>query len=455
MGDVVNEPRNALGNEDGALRPPLDVAIVGGGLVGVIAALGLVHRGIRVTVYERGAKFQELGAGIGFPRVARECMQRMDPRVLDALARVTQQNPHDTVRYWDGFNPRTKESSELKEGALLFDVPERDLAFWSCLRSHFLLEMVALLPEGVTQFGKRLVEYIDEEKSDKVVLRFADGSRAEADVVIGCDGIHSTTRKLLLGADHPASHPTYSHKKIFRGLAPINAVANALGVDKAHDYIMHLGPNAHTLSFPVNNGTLGYMLFAIHDADEWADPHTMTAPSTRDQVARAFQSWGPHIVEAVSLLPEKLDMYGVFDMADHPAPIYAAGRVCIAGDAAHASSPFHGVGAGMGIEDALVLVELLAQVRDQNEAGAGAGPPALTAALKTFSTVRMERTHWLVQSSRDMGNIYQWRYPDTGRDSAKIKAEFERRARKIWDFDVDGMVADAKKEYGKRRAGEL
>lgn len=197
------------------------------------------------------------------------------------------------------------------------------------------------------------------------------------------------------------------------------------------------------------------MLFAIHDADEWADPHTMTAPSTRDQVARAFQSWGPHIVEAVSLLPEKLDMYGVFDMADHPAPTYAAGRVCIAGDAAHASSPFHGVGAGMGIEDALVLVELLAQVRDQNEAGPGAGPPALTAALKTFSTVRMERTHWLVQSSRDMGNIYQWRYPDTGRDSAKIKAEFERRARKIWDFDVDGMVADAKKEYGKRRAGEL
>jgi hypothetical protein len=61
-------------------------------------------------------------------------------------------------------------------------VPERDLAFWACLRSHFLLGMAAQLPEGTVQFGKQLVGYIDGEGSDKVVLRFADGSTAESDV---------------------------------------------------------------------------------------------------------------------------------------------------------------------------------------------------------------------------------------------------------------------------------
>jgi salicylate hydroxylase len=211
-------------------------------------------------------------------------------------------------------------------------------------------------------------------------------------------------------------------------------------------------PKTYLFNYQVNNGTTGYMAFAIHDPEEWANPNVMTAPSTRDQVSTALQSWGPHIVEHVGLLPEKLDMYGVFDMADNPAPTYAAGRVCIAGDAAHASSPFHGAGAGMGIEDALVLVELLADVRDWT---AVTKRPSLTAALQAFSAVRMERTQWLVQSSRDMGNVYQWRYPDTGRDSGKIKAEFERRARKIWDFDVDGMVADAKRKYEERRAGWL
>jgi salicylate hydroxylase len=182
MGDVANQAQNGSGNKKDGLRPSLDVAVVGGGLIGVITALGLVQRGIRVTVYERAAKFHELGAGIGFTGVARKCMERLNPRVLAALARVAQQNPHDTVRYWDGFRPRTKESAVSNEESLLFDVPEKDLAFWTCLRSDFLAEMVALLPEDVTQFGKRLVDYIDEEENNKVILRFADGSQVEADL---------------------------------------------------------------------------------------------------------------------------------------------------------------------------------------------------------------------------------------------------------------------------------
>ena len=51
--------------------PPLDVAIVGGGIIGVMAALGLLRRGIRVKIYERGADWQEIGAGIGFTEIAR------------------------------------------------------------------------------------------------------------------------------------------------------------------------------------------------------------------------------------------------------------------------------------------------------------------------------------------------------------------------------------------------
>jgi salicylate hydroxylase len=179
-------------------------------------------------------------------------------------------------------------------------------------------------------------------------------------------------------------------------------------------------------------------------------------PSTRDEAAAALQGWGPHVAELVGLLPDTLSKYGVFDMADHPAPTYASGRVCLAGDAAHTSSPFHGAGACMGVEDALVLAELLARVQEEEEEeegeeeGRAKRPRSLAAALQAYSAVRMERTQWLVQSSRDMGDIYHWRYPATGADSAKIKAEFERRARKVWDFDVDGMMAEAQKEYEAR-----
>jgi salicylate hydroxylase len=179
---MVDARQNGAGSKEDDPMTRLDVAVVGGGVIGVVTALGLLHRGLRVTIYERAARFQEIGASIAFTGVARECMQRLNPRLLEALSQVGERSPHDRVRYWDGFHPRTKQAAELEEHSLLFDVPEHNLAYWACLRSHFLLAMVAQLPEGAVQFGKQLVDYKDRGEGGKVVLRFADGSTAEADV---------------------------------------------------------------------------------------------------------------------------------------------------------------------------------------------------------------------------------------------------------------------------------
>lgn len=169
----------------------------------------------------------------------------------------------------------------------------------------------------------------------------------------------------------------------------------------------------------------------------------MTAPATRDEIVHALRDWSPAIQEVVSLLPEHLMKWGIFDMAEHPAPYYAHGRVCLAGDAAHASSPFHGVGASMGVEDALVLaVALNVAMNGVRDGSVVSKANAITTAFQTYSKVRLERSQWLVQSSREMGEISQWRYPSTRRDSEKSKAEFESRSRKIWDFDVKKMVAE-------------
>jgi len=158
----------------------LDIAIVGGGIIGVMMALGLLHRGIRVTVYERANDFHEIGAGFAFTGVARNCMQRLNPGVLEALRRVGEENRHPYNRYWDGFNPSSKEAAQ-SEDALLFQMSARELAYWGCLRSLFLKEMAAELPDGVVKFGKQVESYFDDESNEKIVLRFADGSVVEAD----------------------------------------------------------------------------------------------------------------------------------------------------------------------------------------------------------------------------------------------------------------------------------
>lgn len=130
-------------------------------------------------------------------------------------------------------------------------------------------------------------------------------------------------------------------------------------------------------------------------------------------------------------------------MANHPASTYARGRSAIAGDAAHASSPYHGAGAGFAIEDALVLAELLKEtVRRGACAGAKAAvaPDMVEAALQTYSEVRLERTQWLVAGSRYMGEMYQGQH---GRDRERWREEIEGRSRRIWDYDVGKMVVDA------------
>ncbi|KAJ5730544.1 uncharacterized protein N7483_005052 [Penicillium malachiteum] len=456
--------RNEEASSNGDLQAHLEVAIVGGGIIGVMTALGLLRRGFRVTIYERASTWPEVGAAFAFTAIARECMERLDPRVLESLARVAQRSPHDKVRYWDGFHPETKESAMEADSAVLFEILEKNMAYWACLRGHFLLDMAAQLPDDVMKFDKRLVDYDDNEANAKVILRFADGSTAHSDLglspvqrmayadrctLIACDGIHSTTRKIFLGADHLAANAKYSQKAMYRAMVPMPSAINALGTDKAHVQIAHMGPDAHIVSFPVNNAQAYNVFVFLHDPEEWSHGHTMTVASSRNEVVEALQGWGPHIKELVDQFPETLSKYAIFDQADNPLPSYASGRVCLAGDAAHASSPFHGAGACMGVEDALVLAELLTRV--------DAGPTPniqrnLRTALQTYSSVRIERSQWLVKSSREMGDIYEWRYPASGDDGDKCKAEFERRSQVIWDFDVDGMVTDAKKVYDSQVA---
>lgn len=69
--------------------------------------------------------------------------------------------------------------------------------------------------------------------------------------VIGCDGIRSRTRQLLLGEDNPASYASYTHKVSYRAVVPIAGAIAALGDDKANNQCAHMGPNAHAVSYPV------------------------------------------------------------------------------------------------------------------------------------------------------------------------------------------------------------
>ncbi|OGM44268.1 salicylate 1-monooxygenase SalA, partial [Aspergillus bombycis] len=255
--------------------------------------------------------------------------------------------------------------------------------------------------------------------------------------VIGCDGIKSRVRELILGEGDPASYPHYTHKVAYRGLVPMEEATARLGHYRAHNQHMYGGPNAHVLHFPVAKQTLMNVVAFVTDPNDWPLDRSMSQLATKDEVAGAFAVWGPTVRGIIDLLPVELEKWGVFDSLDYPAPTYSRGRVCIAGDAAHASSPHHGAGAGIGIEDALALTVLLDMVQSRIKTPGGRKAAALQAAFAAFSTVRRDRSQWLVRSSREACEIYEWNDLRCGSDMDKGYAEIKRRSHKIWHFDID------------------
>lgn len=129
--------------------------------------------------------------------------------------------------------------------------------------------------------------------------------------------------------------------------------------------------------------------------------------------------------------------WAIFDLGDQPAPTFYKGRVCITGDAAHATSPHHGAGAGFCIEDSAVLAELLSDeaVKDHRD---------LEAVFAAFDASRRERCQWLVKSSRWIGDCYEWRAEGVGRDFGKIEDEINRRMGIISGIDIDEVCGQAR-----------
>ena len=228
----------------------------------------------------------------------------------------------------------------------------------------------------------------------------------------------------------------------------------AVGDRNARNQHMHIGPGRHLLHFPVANQTMVNVAAFDTDSKDWPDDEKMTAPARREEVEEAFAGWGPTVRAITSLLPDVLDRWAIFDSFDHPAPSYARGRVCIAGDAAHASAPHHGAGAGIGVEDVLCLSTLLEKVMTSVERNEASKDSALEMAFSTFNSVRHERSQWLVSSSHGICDVYEWADAKIGKDPEKLLEEIRWRSHKIWHFDIEGMLKDTDMGYDERLSSE-
>lgn len=215
-------------------QEPFELAIIGGGVSGVMLAIALNKRGIKSTVYEQGNDFGDVSTGVSISRNAVKAMELVDRSVLGAFNIVSTRNKWDSKKsvwfdFMDGMSQQP--AATLKP---LFAMVDPNLGHSAVHRGRFLNELGYLLPRNGIQFEKKLVHVLDDRiGSGKMLMKFEDGSVAEADGIIGCDGVRSRTREIMVGKDHPAARPVYTHKYAYRGLIPMEDAVQILGEERA------------------------------------------------------------------------------------------------------------------------------------------------------------------------------------------------------------------------------
>lgn len=175
---------------------------------------------------------------------------------------------------------------------------------------------------------------------------------------------------------------------------------------------------------------------AFESAQEWKDPNWVVSADP-EKMRAGFAGWSTTAQKIISMM-RKNDIWALFNHP--PATTYVSddGHVCVIGDAAHATTPHKGSGAGMAIEDAYVLGNLL------SEALAGAdvdADKAISTAFRTYDATRRERTQRLVEDSRGTGQMYDLESQECGTDKDKLRELLLTRMKWVWDHDPKEELA--------------
>ncbi|KAJ4394875.1 hypothetical protein N0V93_004095 [Gnomoniopsis smithogilvyi] len=433
---------------------PFTIAIIGGGIGGVSLALSLAAQNVPFHIYESAPSFGEIGAGVTFgPNVIR-AIQGISPEMLRAYAKhVTTNEPPDmadaflTYRCAHRGADVTEEAYRAWTPEKLFNlvgqVQEIDgMTFpvrCSVHRAHLLDELVRLLPVDSASFGKALVkiEEITEEGGGgggsgggggQAKLYFADGSTDVASAVIGCDGIKSVTRKHVHGDGVTAE---YSGFFGYRAMAPRKAYEQVLGEEIAATGNHFLCPNGYTISYPVDHGSaLNMFATCVQPGSTWAD-NEWKVKSSEEELLSDLRGWHPGVLQLL-VKHGNGEKWAMFH-SPHNHPYYR-GRICLLGDAAHATTPHMGAGAGMAIEDGFILGRLL---------GAAKSSVDLPYVFKAYDAVRRPRTQDVVRESKDNVARYQAISCAEGQELERLKEESHAEFGKIFNFDLDESLTAA------------
>lgn len=337
----------------------LDILVVGGGIGGLTAAIALRQSGHRVTVIERDPNWSVYGVGI--------IQQANVIRAMDQLGLLQD--------YLSAGVPFEKVAVHTPDGIKVADIPTPRLvpglpANVGIGRPalHKVLGDRTIAAGAEVRLGVTVTDLLDDGTC--VEAGFSDGSTGRFDIVIGADGVYSDTRSRIM-PNEPG--PEFTGQSVWRYNFPRPANLDAL-----HVYNGPIGAGLVPISHE-----LMYMYVTTPEPDKPVYPRDGLAAAMRaklDRAAPQIQAMAQKITDNDGVVYRPLEGMMLYDN-------WHIGRVVLLGDAVHATTPHLGQGAGMAIEDSIVLAEELARHEDPE------------AAFRAYRDRRFDRCRYIVEKS--------------------------------------------------------
>jgi 2-polyprenyl-6-methoxyphenol hydroxylase-like FAD-dependent oxidoreductase len=354
-------------------KPP--VLIIGGGIGGLGAALALARKGVASHVIEQAAEFKEIGAGIQLgPNVF---------RMFEVLGLTAEMNK------WAVF-PQGLEMRDSMTGKTFVELPvdhkffEKYHAPYAVIHRADLLNVIfeaCKKSDLITLATSQNVIGI-EETAGGVTARTESGENFRGAALIGCDGLWSTIRSIIVGD----GKPTVSGHIAYRAVIPTADWPKEYRINKM---ILWGGEKTHLVHYPLRRGELFNLVVVFHSDrydegwDSYGDP---------EELHKKFAEK----CEPVRALLKKVEGWRMWVLCDRP-PIkdWSKGRVTLLGDAAHPMLQYLAQGANMALEDAVCLAEQAVAHGDD-----------YAAAFKKYQELRYLRTARVQLMARVFGQIY-------------------------------------------------
>jgi salicylate hydroxylase len=348
------------------------IAIIGGGIGGLTAALALRQKGFEVEVFETAPELKEIGAGLDLGPNSIRVMRSLG--LEDAVRAIGWHAPTRVWRHW-------------KTGKIVTEIRQDEVinhygtAGAQMHRADLLDVLAHALPDDVkVSLGAHCVGVENVENGARAT--FADGSVVEADIIVGADGVRSAVRASLFGEDPPR----FTGVVCYRTVIPVAAFPDGEAIRDAGN---SRGPHGLFVRYGVRRGELiNVVCFRDEEGYEQQSWNTVCSPeAVREEYADWHESY-----KRVFDVESTWYKWPLFDR--DPIPHWTKGRVTLLGDAAHPMLPYLGQGAAQALEDAAIL-----------SASLDANRTDIPRALALYEQIRIPRTSEIVLLARARAGV--------------------------------------------------